>query len=100
MDSSKPDLSFASQGQYLLLNTASISWLSDRIPDDAEFDKSTMLYRFRENLLVEGLVPFEEMQWKIVKIGGCTFRVSHKIYFLNLRINLNHIFHFIFVPTG
>ncbi|OXU19355.1 hypothetical protein TSAR_003916 [Trichomalopsis sarcophagae] len=72
----KPALSFASQSQYLLINVASTDWLADRVPEDSQCDRDTMLYRFRGNFYVEGCAPFEETRWKTVQIGNCYFKVE------------------------
>ncbi|XP_014225318.1 molybdenum cofactor sulfurase 3 [Trichogramma pretiosum] len=72
----KPELSFASQSQYLLINSASISWLANEIPNDFDCIKDTMLPRFRGNFVIKGCAPFEEINWKSVKIGNCTFQVE------------------------
>ena len=47
----------------------------DKISEDSECDKSTMLQRFRGNLIVRGGAPFEETRWKSVQIGNCLFEV-------------------------
>ncbi|XP_058791416.1 molybdenum cofactor sulfurase 3 [Phymastichus coffea] len=72
----KPELSFASQSQYLLINNSSIQWLSDKIEEDLECDKNTLLHRFRGNFIVDGCIAFEETKWSEVKIGNCHFKVE------------------------
>lgn len=78
--SSKPELSFASQSQYLLINESSISWLADRISKDSECNKNTISHRFRGNFLIQGCTSFEETQWKSVLIGNCLFEVIFRSY--------------------
>ncbi|XP_011498068.1 PREDICTED: molybdenum cofactor sulfurase 3 [Ceratosolen solmsi marchali] len=73
---SKPKLSFVSQSQYLLINTASVLWLTDQISEDSECDKNTILQRFRGNFLINGHIPFEEIKWKVIQIGNCHFEVE------------------------
>ncbi|XP_034940339.1 molybdenum cofactor sulfurase isoform X2 [Chelonus insularis] len=73
---SKPELSFSSQAQYLLINKASIEWLADKISEDSDCDKNSILDRFRGNLIVEGGLPFEEYSWTQVKIGKEIFEVN------------------------
>lgn len=76
-----PELSFASQGQYLLINEASISWLADRIPEGSECERSSILHRFRGNIIVTGCAAFEETTWKSIRIGMCDFEVNLRILF-------------------
>ncbi|XP_033215040.1 molybdenum cofactor sulfurase isoform X2 [Belonocnema kinseyi] len=70
------ELSFVSQAQYLLINEASIFWLFDKVPNDSECRRETMLPRFRGNMVVSGCAPFEETKWKHVRIGNCDFQVE------------------------
>jgi len=69
------ELSFSSQAQYLLINQASVSWLSDKVVDDLDFKKDTAVHRFRGNIIVEGSDAFNETQWKHVRIGNNNFKV-------------------------
>ena len=50
-------------------------WLADKISNDSEFYKKTILYRFRGNIIIGGSTAFEEITWKNVKIGNCEFEV-------------------------
>ena len=76
VENGKPELSFASQSQYLLINEDSIRWLADRISEDSECNKNTILQRFRGNFVVEGCEPFAEINWKSVQIENCHFKVG------------------------
>lgn len=60
-----------------MLNKASINWLIDKIPAEAEFERETVLHRFRGNLVVESDEAFEEFTWKQLKIGKSEFNVSN-----------------------
>ncbi|XP_043480906.1 molybdenum cofactor sulfurase [Leptopilina heterotoma] len=70
------DLSFVSKAQYLLINEASIFWLHDKLPEDSECSKETMLHRFRGNIVVSGCSAFQEINWKDIRIGNCDFNVD------------------------
>ncbi|XP_078038329.1 molybdenum cofactor sulfurase [Augochlora pura] len=71
----KPELSFSSQAQYLLLNKASVSWLSDKVPD-TKVQKDTIMHRFRGNMVLSGCEAFEETKWTCVCIGKNKFAVA------------------------
>lgn len=73
-DASK-ELSFASQAQYLLINESSINWLADKVPEDSDFERKTMLHRFRGNIVVSGCEAFEETKWNNICIGKTHFQV-------------------------
>ncbi|KAJ8682706.1 hypothetical protein QAD02_018498 [Eretmocerus hayati] len=75
-EKSVPKLSFASQSQYLLINESSVSWLNDRLPEDAKCDEKTLIHRFRGNLIIKGSLPFEELTWSRVSVGNCEFEVA------------------------
>ncbi|XP_012536309.2 molybdenum cofactor sulfurase 3 [Monomorium pharaonis] len=70
------ELSFSSQAQFLAVNEASVSWLIDKVSDDLDFKKDTVMHRFRGNIIVEGCEAFDEMQWEHVRIGNNTFKVN------------------------
>ncbi|XP_076249383.1 molybdenum cofactor sulfurase [Calliopsis andreniformis] len=74
-ESIKPELSFSSQAQYLLINKASILWLSDKV-SDTDIQKDTIIDRFRGNIVLSGCEAFEETQWKYIFIGGNNFVVT------------------------
>nr|XP_003703471.2 PREDICTED: molybdenum cofactor sulfurase 1 isoform X1 [Megachile rotundata] len=71
----KPELSFSSQAQYLLINKASVLWLANRV-SDKEVQKETIIHRFRGNIILSGCEAFEETQWKHMQIGKNSFTVS------------------------
>ncbi|KZC08040.1 Molybdenum cofactor sulfurase 1 [Dufourea novaeangliae] len=71
----KPELSFSMQAQYLLINRASVSWLSEKI-SDTEVQKDTIIHRFRGNMILSGCEAFEEAQWKNICIGKHNFVVT------------------------
>nr|XP_050869088.1 molybdenum cofactor sulfurase 1 [Vespula vulgaris] len=71
-----PKLSFSSQAQYLLLNEESISWLCNRIVNAEDFNKDTVLHRFRGNIVLSGCKAFEELSWKLIRIGKTEFQVN------------------------
>lgn len=73
-ENNKTELSFASQAQYLVINKASVSWLSDKI-SDIGFQKDTIIHRFRGNMILSGCEAFEETKWKHVYIGKNSFVV-------------------------
>ncbi|CAK9823391.1 Molybdenum cofactor sulfurase [Anthophora retusa] len=73
--SNTPDLSFSSQAQYLLINKASVQWLSDKV-SDTEVQKDTIIDRFRGNMILSGCESFEETQWKRINIGKNYFLVT------------------------
>ncbi|XP_014598699.1 PREDICTED: molybdenum cofactor sulfurase 1 isoform X1 [Polistes canadensis] len=71
-----PKLSFTSQAQYLLLNEESILWLCSKITDTQDFNKNTVVHRFRGNIILSGCKAFEELQWKVIQIGKIKFQVN------------------------
>ncbi|GAQ81349.1 molybdenum cofactor sulfurase [Klebsormidium nitens] len=78
-------LGFANEGQFLLVNTASVEELNRRMveTDGRSGDKKKGSRglevlepeRFRPNLVVRGLEPFEEDTWQQVRIAGQQFGV-------------------------
>ncbi|XP_075212171.1 molybdenum cofactor sulfurase isoform X2 [Lycorma delicatula] len=73
-----PKLSLSNQAQFLLINMATINWLADRLPPDADCDKGNLLFRFRSNFVIDGqsLKPFAEQNWTKVQIGSKYFKVT------------------------
>ncbi|HCR49119.1 MAG TPA: MOSC domain-containing protein [Rhodothermales bacterium] len=68
---SKDDLvRFADGFPILLTNESSLVWLNGHL------QQPVTMSRFRPNLVVSGFEPFEEDQWKEVKIGEVTFAVA------------------------
>lgn len=74
-DKLQPQLTFASQAQYLLINEASIGALIECIPEDSDCDKNGVLQRFRGNIVVQGGKAFEEESWQRLTIGTNAFEV-------------------------
>ncbi|CAL7939179.1 unnamed protein product [Xylocopa violacea] len=74
-DCTKPELSFSSQAQYLVINKTSVLWLSDKI-SDTEVQKDTIIQRFRGNMILSGCEAFEETEWKQIYIGKNVFEVT------------------------
>lgn len=63
------NISLADGYPFLLANTSSLNDVSQKSGIKLGID------RFRPNLVVETPEPFEEDQWKVVKIGNITFRL-------------------------
>ncbi|KAJ9586444.1 hypothetical protein L9F63_019908, partial [Diploptera punctata] len=71
----KPVLSLSNQAQFLLISSSSIQWLSDQLDKaEADFDKESLMNRFRSNLVVLGSKPLEETEWTHVQIGNVRFQ--------------------------
>jgi len=62
-------VSFADDSPVLLTTLASLSELNNRLADGVEIN------RFRPNILIDGVEPYAEDQWRNVKIGQVEFRV-------------------------
>ncbi|KAI4888314.1 hypothetical protein NFI96_017613 [Prochilodus magdalenae] len=78
-----PALSLVNEAQFLLINRASVALLLDHIANKQEssqngtsFDMLQLIQRFRANLIISGLEPFEEDNWSDLKIGGAVFQVA------------------------
>lgn len=66
-------LTLADAGPLLLTTTSSLRQLSDWIPGE----QSVEMARFRPNVVVDDVpAPFEEDQWRMIKIGPATFRFT------------------------
>ncbi|XP_072009060.1 molybdenum cofactor sulfurase isoform X2 [Engystomops pustulosus] len=79
IDSNLPSLSLVNEAQYLLVNTASIFYLSHKIPIREEIDHADeMMQRFRANLVIDSEIPFLEEKWNDIFIGCLHFKVSGK----------------------
>lgn len=91
-------LSLSNQAQFLLINTATVRWLRDKIKDQDFIDDTDMLVdRFRGNLIIEMETELAERDWNKVIIGNHVFRVNHLSYWrhsdqtLCLHLCLNYI---------
>jgi uncharacterized protein YcbX len=63
------EVSFADAYPVLLANAASLADLNARLATPVE------MVRFRPNLVVEGAAAWAEDCWRLIRIGGVTFRV-------------------------
>lgn len=62
-------LSFADSAPFLLTNTASLIHLNQQLDNPVE------MARFRANLVIEGNLPYQEEQWKRIRIGTAEFEL-------------------------
>jgi uncharacterized protein len=62
--------SFADGFPVLLTSTMSLNDLNSRLPSKVE------MRRFRPNIVISGARPWTEDTWKVIRIGGVTFRVA------------------------
>eukprot|EP00947_MAST-08B_sp_MAST-8B-sp1_P001471 g1471.t1 len=75
-------IGFANEGQYLLVNEASVADLDRRIQaadEDLGGGKSArqvVVNTFRPNLVVSGALPYEEDHWRRLQIGELRFTVT------------------------
>lgn len=69
-------ISLSNQAQFLLINVASVEWLTKKVNNWMEMDDccekvlQNTIDRFRANLVIESAVPLEEMDWKSIRIGN------------------------------
>ncbi|XP_065573606.1 molybdenum cofactor sulfurase-like isoform X4 [Artemia franciscana] len=79
-EDNKTSLSLANESQYLLVNKNSVSKLMEQMAlDDATSTSlDEMIDRFRGNLIVSGLDPFEEEEWESFKVSGIIFKEKNK----------------------
>ena len=63
---------FADSMPFLLTSGASLTDLNIRLSDPVSMS------RFRSNIVVEGGAPFQEEDWKRIRIGGVSFRVTKR----------------------
>ena len=85
---------FANEGQFLLMNQASLDDLNQRMTSSAQHAEHALhsrrhatsmtagtLSRFRPNLLVGGpsMAPYAEDSWQELQIGGNTFHAAGDI---------------------
>lgn len=61
------ELYFADSSPFLLTNEASLRDLQSRVSEPIPMD------RFRPNIVVAGTKPYEEDDWKTIRIGSITF---------------------------
>ncbi|XP_050343262.1 molybdenum cofactor sulfurase [Nymphalis io] len=70
-------LSLSNQAQYLLINTATVRWLKDKITDDSFSDDiNSLVDRFRGNLIIDSKKELIERDWQKVIIGKHEFKVE------------------------
>lgn len=72
-------ISLSNAAQYLLINTASVEWLIDKVSawQEPQFDRSQLLHgvvdRFRGNLIVHTDTVLQELEWKTMAVGRFLF---------------------------
>uniref|UniRef100_A0A8C7VM45 Molybdenum cofactor sulfurase n=1 Tax=Oncorhynchus mykiss TaxID=8022 RepID=A0A8C7VM45_ONCMY len=75
-------LSLVNEAQYLMINHASVDLLQRHITsrqessDHQPLDIHELVSRFRANLVISGLEPFEEDDWSHLIIGNTHFQVA------------------------
>jgi len=67
-------VSFADGYPLLLTNASSLDELGKWLADDG--DEPVPMNRFRPNVVVAGAEPWEEDQWRRIRIGAVAFRVA------------------------
>ncbi|EMP36600.1 Molybdenum cofactor sulfurase, partial [Chelonia mydas] len=69
-------LSLVNEAQYLLINTASILQLKEKITERLEEPLQTeeLIQRFRANIVISATVSFEEEEWVEISIGALRFQ--------------------------
>ncbi|KAG8235535.1 hypothetical protein J437_LFUL013497 [Ladona fulva] len=71
------EISLSNQAQFLLINSASIRWLSEQVGVEREgpsCKESDLRDRFRANFVVECPQAFLEKEWNQIKIGKIAFQ--------------------------
>lgn len=74
--STEQAISLSNQAQFLLINIASVDWLTRKVENWIELDDvpekilQNTIDRFRANLIVESAMPLEETEWKSIWIGN------------------------------
>lgn len=72
----KQAISLSNQAQFLLINVASVDWLTRKIENWMELDDvpekmlQNTVDRFRANLIIESSVPLDESNWTSIRIGN------------------------------
>ncbi|KAJ8966191.1 hypothetical protein NQ317_015411, partial [Molorchus minor] len=75
-----PQLSLVNKAQYLLINSASVKWLMDKITDsDFEEDIESVIQRFRPNFVVNFSKPFQENKFESFTFDENLFTNSGEI---------------------
>lgn len=70
-------LSLSNQAQYLLINKATVRWLSNKINDPLFTDDIDMLVdRFRGNFIIDMETELAERDWNKIIIGKHEFKVG------------------------
>ncbi|XP_031593761.1 molybdenum cofactor sulfurase isoform X1 [Oreochromis aureus] len=76
-------LSLVNEAQYLMINRASVELIQNLMSsrqDDSEgdqlLDTQSVISRFRANLVIAGVEPFEEDNWSHLIIGSTQFMVA------------------------
>lgn len=69
-------ISLSNQAQFLLINVASVDWLTKKVENWRELDDvpekvlQNTIDRFRANLIIESACSLEESDWKSIRIGN------------------------------
>ncbi|XP_055304058.1 molybdenum cofactor sulfurase 3 [Sitodiplosis mosellana] len=69
-------ISLSNQAQFLLINVASVDWLTRKVENWMELEDvpekmlQNTIDRFRANLIIESPIPLEESEWKSIRIGN------------------------------
>ncbi|KAM3862992.1 molybdenum cofactor sulfurase [Diretmus argenteus] len=81
--STSASLSLVNEAQYLMINRASVKLLQKHMSDRQEYcedrqllDTRNLISRFRANLVIAGVEPFEEDNWSHLIIGSTQFLVA------------------------
>uniref|UniRef100_A0A8D3AQV7 Molybdenum cofactor sulfurase n=1 Tax=Scophthalmus maximus TaxID=52904 RepID=A0A8D3AQV7_SCOMX len=81
--STSTSLSLANEAQYLMINHASVELIQKQMSTRQEysegdqlFDTQNVISRFRANLVIAGVEPFEEDNWSHLIIGNTRFVVA------------------------
>lgn len=76
-------LSLVNEAQYLMINRASVELIQqlmssrqENSEDDQRLDTHNVISRFRANLVIAGIEPFEEDNWSHLIIGNTRFVVA------------------------
>lgn len=74
---SNAQLSFANKAQFLLINSASIQWLLNRLPEEEQEDANSLILRFRPNFVVKFEKEFFEKEFTYFKLGNIILKVNY-----------------------